>query len=216
MVLFNDNMMHDKRGAVGTTSKVILWGVIVVGIIFGLLAIWFNWGGFDISEPVWLDTTQANINWDSPMGWALTYIFGITETNENAQTISAFIVLIAVWLIFFLSFGDTIDKFGFFDKGVAWVIGFAMAVILANLNMYYSVLVNLMSVFSFLAAGSVIAALTSIFVAMFAAHWGITSMAPWIMNRKAMMLAAESKAGGLELEGTIAGLKRIGKGLREK
>ena len=162
--------------------------------------------------PVWLDTKQPNINWNSPLGWFLTYIFGIDE--NKAPTISAFVTFIAVWLIFFLAFGDGIEKFGFFSKWVSWMIGLAIAIILANAGFFYNLIINFMAIFSFLAGLSVIAALASVFFAMFLVHWGISQAGLWLMKRKAMMEGAKAAAGGAELRGKIEGLMEAGEALK--
>jgi len=206
----------DKKGALSSVTKIWIGMGMGVAVLILLLLISYGWFGMweNVAEPVWLDTTAPNINWASPIGWALTYVFGIDSTK--AQTVSALVVLIAVWVIFFVAFGDIVEKFGFFSQGIGWLIGFAMAIILANLNMYYSLLINLMSLFSFLAAWSVIAALGSIFFAMIVVYFGISPLGGWLMNRKAMYEGATARAGGTELAGTISGLKAIGKALKEK
>lgn len=173
-----------------------------------------NW---EIKEPVWLDTNAPNVNWDSPFGWILNYVFGIDSVK--AQTVSALIVLLAVWAIFFLAFGDTIEQYGFFGKGIGWIIGFAMAVILANLNMYYSLLVNLMSFFSFMAAASVIFALLSIFAAMLVVNLGIGGAGAWLYRRRLYSEAAKSKAdieaSGKTISSVLTALGELGSGFKK-
>ncbi len=208
-------MGMNKKG-VGRKFWIVFGLISIIIAIILILISWFPEILFiQPTEPVWLDNTSPNIPWDSPLGWALKYIFGID--NESAQSISALIVMFIVWGIFFIFISDSIKNYGFLSETwMAWLIGFGIAVILANFGFYFNLLVNLMALFSFLAAGSVIAALVSIFVAMFAVYWGISGMGRWIMNRKAMDYAAKAEAGGQEVAGTIAGLKKIGKELVKK
>lgn len=167
------------------------------------------------TEPVWLDDKPPAITWDSPLGWALKYIFGIT--SETAQSTSALIVLFIVWGIFFVFISDMINKFGFLSETwMAWLIGFGIAVILANFGFMFNLLINVMAIFSFAAAFSVIVALASIVVAMLAVYLGLSSLGGWVMKRKAMEHATQAEAGGEELAGTIKGLKAAGKALRSK
>ena len=205
----------DKKGA---TRKFWIPFVIISGII-AILAILVSYYPEAVlikpKAPVWLDNNPPNIDWGGPIGSALKFIFGITQ--EQAQSYSALIVLIIVWGIFFIMFSDGINKFGFFEhKELGWLIGAGMAVILANLNFYYNLLVNVMAIFTIFAAFASIAALVSIFIAMFAVYWGVSSLGPWIMKRKAMHLASQADAGGTQIAGTIRGFKEMGKALREK
>ena len=204
----------DKKGA--TTSNVV-WGIVGLLVVAAGIAFMVSMAyasGYDARPIVWLDSKQVDINWNGPMGYGLTYVFGVNE--DTAQSVSAMVVLLAIWVIFFLAFADTIDNYGFFKHAeIAWVIGAAMAIVLANLGFYYNLLVNFMGFFVFFAGGAVIASLVSIFVVMFATYWGMTSMGKFLIRRRAMQFASEAQAGGTQVAGTIKGLKEIGTALKK-
>jgi len=196
----------NKKGA--STSSIALGVVGILVLLFVFYVAYYNGFFSNVSASkgiVWLDGAKPNIDWNSPLAWVLTNAFGINE--QKAETSSALVVLIAVWIIFFLAFGDTLENFGLFNsRGVAWMIGFLMAVILANMNLYYNLIVNLMALFSFLAAFSVIASLISVLVAMFVVNWGISGMAIWLQNRRTLLKVAKGEA---KIKGGIRTLKGV-------
>lgn len=149
------------------------------------------------------------------------YIIGdLPDKLLQYGTTQAWVVLVAIWVMIFLTFGDIIANFSTFSKWVSWVIAFAIAVVAANIKLIGVIAASIVGAFSTFGAISVAIGLGAAFVAFLVVNLGITYFAPWIMGRKAMMQAQKSKveteAGGVELQGTVKALKGVGKAIREK
>lgn len=213
-------MLKDKRGV--STGQIVLIALAVVLLIGIVIIGFFGWQWFPALPNIRPDSsqlekgTQVTIDWNNAGGLTLKYVFGIP--SDKSTTVTAIIVLIAVWLIFFLAFGDTIAQYGFFSKGIGWVIGFALTVILANMQFYYNLLVNLLGLFSFLAGASIIVALGSIFAAMLVVNLGLGGAGTWIYKRKVLQEASKAKVdidvGGTITEGVLANLGKLGRGFK--
>ena len=141
---------------------------------------------------------------------ALQYIFGSPIQYQGINAISAAIVTIAVWLLLFVTFSDIIASFTSFSKPVAWISGFLIAVITANIGFVVGVATVLTGIFAFAGTFAVFGGLIGALVAFFAVNWGISKLGKFVLRRKAMMLANESEQGGTRLKGAITGLGEAG------
>ena len=147
------------------------------------------------------------------IGYSLKYLFGI-DYKENVSD-SDIIILISIWFVFFLILKDLISTFGMLEKRTSILIGLLLSVIIANIGIVRGLLGALMKLFVAAADLSVILVLGSIIVFALASHLGISSLGELMMKRKAMLEASKMEAGGTSLAGTIRGLNRAGKALKE-
>ncbi|MAG11164.1 hypothetical protein CMI44_02535 [Candidatus Pacearchaeota archaeon] len=217
-------MLKDKRGQ--GIPKAVLWigGILIVGVIIFFIV---NSGFFDgISKGI--DTTsmkpsETSIAQGDGAGKTVKYfdyiIGGVPNMLiSNTSEVSALIIVIALWLLIFITFADILAVFSTFSREVAWVVGFLISVIAANMNFIVTVSVFAVGIFAFLGALSVFVGMFAAFAAFIAVNWGIGRFGPWVIHRRAMQAAAteaiESEAGGRTLRGVLRGLHEAGEGLR--
>ena len=218
-------MNLNKRGQ--TTGW--FWAVIFVLLIFGIIAAAYFFLGSSVfskisqSASAAVETTSESFKdiLGKSFVW-MDYIFGgiskfLIETTSSS---SATIITIAVWLLIFLTFGDIFATFSTFNKGISWAIAFLLAVIAANLKAVIVISTLFIGLFSFLGTLAVLGGLAAAFVVFIGLNWGISSLGPMIMRRKAMRAAEkssiEAEAGGEVTAGAIKGMKKVGEALREK
>ncbi|MEM4605963.1 MAG: hypothetical protein QW103_02945 [Candidatus Pacearchaeota archaeon] len=148
----------NKRGL-----HVAIWIIIVIALTFMGLFFWSSVStresSFDLKQLV-AESKPINEALGLQDGFKpLMYIFGsVPQAVINASSeIGGAIIIIAIWFILFLMFGDILDVFGMFSKvvrkdkdgktiikysPVAWLIAFALVLVAANFKviMYLAVL----------------------------------------------------------------------------
>lgn len=220
--------MMNKRGQ---SWRPFIWGIVIVVLIF-VVGFLFSAGAFEgwvgnveinsDTQPIGDSVGKSSWNW-------LTYIFGGVPTwlsNYNVSPTGAIIITIAIFFLIFITFGDVIQNFSTFSPPVAWITAFLMAIVAANLKFTVSVMSVAIGIFAPLGGIAVIAGLAAAFVAFFGVNWGIGSIGPWLIRRRAMMRAermstdaaagAEMAAAGIGVAQTMAkasatGAKKGGK-----
>ena len=152
----------------------------------------------------------------------LDFIFGkvpLFLINVSGGT-GAAIIVIAMWLLIWFTFGDIIASFSTFSNWVSWASACLIAIIAANLKGIVYILAFVIGIFAFLGTLAVIAGLVAAFVAFIGVNWGIKGLGSWLMERKLLMVAhkaaVKTEAGGEKLAGTIRGLRRVGEAIREE
>lgn len=131
--------MVDKRGA--STWAVVMW--VVGGIIGAFLLIWIVslFGIGDLQGKTFGDIVGDYQTMDEALGNSalkpLTYIVGgipgllIQEIGITASVI----VMIALFVMLAVSFGDILSTFSLYSKPVAWVIGIALTIVAVNFRL---------------------------------------------------------------------------------
>jgi hypothetical protein len=143
----------------------------------------------------------------------LNYIFGtipgylVQLTNE----FSAAIIVIGIWLLFMLAFGDIMTLFGMFTKNVGWVAAIILTVIVANIKLIKVIAIVALTLTAGLGAISVVASILFIFVLFIAFHFGTSSIRRKIILRRAEDSALRAVAGGKKAASGIDVLKQIAK-----
>jgi len=210
----------NKKGAIDQ-SMFWLIGVGALIILFTIMWIVISVVPFNISGDDVDTSTISNGDVVEGLGW-LDFIVGPIPTfleGQVANDISVIIIVVAVFFLIFVTFGDVIATFGTFNEWVAWTIGFLIALIAANLNFSVFLLAFFVGIFSFLGTIAIFIGIGTAFVAFVGVNLGIRSMGPWLMRRKAMTAAAttavETEAGGTALAGTIKGLGAAGEALKD-
>ena len=211
------NVMVDKRGV--SWTPFIWMGGILLFIILAWVAI--NTGLFESwTSDLEIDTNTEKFSDHVPryLQW-FDYIFGgLPAWLVNTVGVNSSIVItVGMFILIFITFGDVIDTFSTFSPPVAWISAFIIAVIAANLKALVVLLSFAIGIFAFLGAFAVVAGLLASMFAFFAVNWGIGSLGPFVMRRRAFMKAdeqaAKMKAGGTKLKGAIEGLQEVGEGL---
>lgn len=140
-----------------------IWTIIVIAVIFGGIFLWSSvstkTSSFDLKQLVAESKPIYAALGLSESFKSLMYVFGSVPQaviNASSETGGA-IIIIAIWFILLLMFGDILDTFGMFSKverrdgrgkvigkysPVAWLIAFALVLVAANFKaiMYLAVL----------------------------------------------------------------------------
>lgn len=221
--------MADKRGegGVGTFFWIIL---TIAALMFFSYLIWGNpftapaatgteadfFATNSFTEMI-SQTRSFESLWNS-RAKPLDYMFGqvpealiITTSEETAP-----IVMVGLWLLFLLAFGDLLSIFGFFTKPVAWVSAVIITIIAANLKIINLVSVALLTGTAFLGAFSVVASIAAAFVLFIMFHFGTEKFRRRLILRRAEDEAMRAVAGGKKAASGISVLKDIVKAAEDK
>ena len=169
----------------------------------------------EINSATWEDVSGFLAGYP-PLAKLLMYIFGnpVDLTGKGVTNLVACgIITIAVWLLIFITFSDIIASFSSFNKWVAWVIGFLISVIAANLGTIVSLTAWVTGFFAGFGVITVYAGLIIAFVAFLAINIGVGNFARWALNRRAVMTAHQAAAGGKKAAGAVEGIGEIGEAL---
>ncbi|MBU1136493.1 MAG: hypothetical protein KJ559_03220 [Nanoarchaeota archaeon] len=139
--------------------------------------------------------------------------FGTADLGFADQTITGqigvLITSLMVWLIIFAGFGDILENFSAFSKGIAWVIAFAIAIVAANTGIIKFSIVWLIGSFAWLGTFAIVSALVASFIAFFVVNWGMSGLTTWLKNRQTMIGAATGRTYAAE---GLKTLKKVGEG----
>lgn len=191
-------MNKKAQGLIQHPVRYAIYLVIGIGIILviaGTLSERFAGVGAQISKYVFFGTEDISID-------------VTTTTGEIGGIITAFMI----WLIIFAGFGDILENFSAFSKGIAWVIAFAIAIVAANVGIIQSGIVALVGLFAWLGTFAMFAAMLSAFVAFFAVNWGMSGLTRWLKNRQTMLKSATGRTYASE---GLRTLKTVGKTTEE-
>lgn len=123
---------------------------------------------------------------NSVLGPIMKYVFGITGAmpgNEMA-------VMFAVWVIFFVAASDIISIFTMFNTAIAWFIGFALAIIMANTTATYAIAKSMFGLAATMGAIGIALILIGGFLAAMLFHFGSNWAASWLMRARMARRAA--------------------------
>jgi len=157
----------------------------------------------------------------------LKYIFGsipqkliditgrgtVTTTPDNP--VSAGLVIIALWIIMFLIFGDIMNIFGPFSKAVNWAVAFLFVIIGANIKFISYVAVYFLIIFSAFGGFAILLSLFVPIVIFILFHFGGLSIREWVVKRRMQDVAARAAAGGTKVAGAIEGLDKVADALKK-
>jgi|TARA_Y100000310_G_scaffold238278_1_gene241651 hypothetical protein len=153
--------------------------------------------------------------------WFFEIILGPISAEVRSKVpsdASAYAVIIAIWLIVFVTFFDIINTFSTFGRGTSFLVALGLGVIAANIGWINKVFLWVAGAFISFGMFSVWISLLGAFFIFFAVNWGITGLGPWIMKRKAMMLGAKANVktmkGATKLRGTLEAIEEVGEGMR--
>ncbi|MBI5148463.1 hypothetical protein HZA33_02170 [Candidatus Pacearchaeota archaeon] len=114
------------------------------------------------------------------------YVFGIapgTAGNEMA-------ILFAVWLIFFVAASDIISLFTMFATFISWLIGFGLAIILANTGANLQIAKSMFGLAATMGTIGIAIILIGGFIAAMLFHFGVTWALHWLIRARIAKKAA--------------------------
>lgn len=137
------------------------------------------------------------------------YIFGQIPflLADYTNNISAGIIVIGLWFLLFLTFGEVLGLFSFFNQITSWIGGALLAIIAANIKLISLISVFLLAVTSFLGALSIFASIILAFVAFFGVNLGLGKFKEWANERRKAVLRMQASMGS---EKAKAGLQVMG------
>jgi hypothetical protein len=150
-----------------------------------------------------------------PLALLFQTIFGKLIVSSQLDKIGSFIVTIALWLLFFLTFSDIIATFSSFSKQLSYGISFLIMIIISNFGVIFQVLSLIVLFFSLLFGASVMIGLLGSFLAFIAINLGIHKLGVWALKRKAMINLAKSKIGAESLKESIEAIDKTGRAIRK-
>ena len=210
--------MVNRKGEAKNLFKLILWigGIFLVISVIGLIF----FGEFGIPTQVTdgvqatvgeaVSNTQSNGEIFNSQGTAfLDFIYGQVPTLlvDFSNPISAAIIVIGVWVLLFLTFGDIISVFGTFSQPVSWVVALVLAVLAANLKVVLFLSVIGLVLASGLGTIAVFVNIIGIFVVFIGFNYGSDSFRDWVLARKQKELGMRAAMGSAKAK---AGLQTLG------
>ncbi len=222
----------NKKGAWSGWGPSIAFAIILVALIFI-----FAYNDIDIF-PSSGEFTKGygsaegfDTAFGSPAFKPLNYIFGYipqilvditggkgigTEgpTTEEAS-ISAGLVIIALWTIMFLIFADIMNIFGPFSKPVNWAVAVLFAIIGANIKIVSYIAVYFLVIFSTFGSFAIMLSLFMPIILFVLFHFGGQKIRHWVIMRRAQDTALRAVAGSQKASGAIEGLGKIADSLKK-
>jgi len=219
----------NKKGAAGDfTKSPIFWVVtliIILGTLFWAVTFFSTLLSDSISEQKNLGVSGFNDVISSSSGASIALLntadilFGKIPNallEQATSPIGAVIIAISIWFLIFFTFGDIIATFGTFNFGISWAIAFLLAVISSNLQLTTNITLLASSIFVTLGLVGLFLGLGSAFVAFVAVNFGIKSMKPWLIERRALLEVAKGRVGAVETGAAIKNLRTVQKEFEEK
>jgi len=164
-------------------------GLIALILIIGLFAV-----------PLVSAAGFFNTAWGG--GWASDFL-DIVFGTHNIATFQQFLIFLAIFAIIFVASSDILSTFTTFSPLTSWVIGFALAIIVAASGGLATATIAIFGLVAAFGALAIAAIIVSGFFVAFAVHWGISGLGEWIQKRNIMMKAGKGEAL------TVAGVKAM-------
>ncbi len=223
---FEEKLVHDERAKVKLKASYVLWSFVAIAVLLILVYV-FTGFNFDVNSPEvdeWKGTTSVsevlNIQFNpssdagervvNVLGSILSFVLGsipnimLSLTNE----MGALIVLICIWAMLALVFGDIFKNFSSLSASTSWAVAILLVIAAANLGVLNIAVARLTYVFAFLGAFAVYAGLFASIIAWFAVEWGIGGLSEWIMRRKQMKALQKEDQEAMQKTNTILNAMR--------
>lgn len=171
------------------------------------------------NPPIAKPPAEQVSDWESIIGSnafanVMLYIFGKPIAYQGIGAISAGILTVAVWLLLFVTFSDIIATFSTFSKWVAWVVGFLIGVIFANLGWAVDLFVYITGIFAFLGGIAVYVGLGIAFATFIVANLGLFYIKRAMMHQAMKKEAVQDEAGASRVSSAINSLATTEKAFR--
>ncbi len=213
--------MMNKKGEMYFPLKLFMWiaGIFAVISLVGL----FFFGEFGIPQQITegakariseaTSQTTSNNEILGPRAAFLDFVYGqipsflIEWTNET----SALIIIIGIWVLLFLSFGDILSLFGTFSPAISWIIGGVLAIIAANFKILSFISVVGLVLASGLGTIAVFVNIIAIFIIFILFNYGKQEVREWVWKRKVAELKLRAAMGSAKAEAGLTTMAEIGK-----
>jgi len=141
----------------------------------------------------------------------LNYVVGKVPEYliDWTSNISASIIIIALFLLLILTFGDILSIFGTFNTLTAWVIAGILSIIAAQLNLIKAIAVYSLALTAGLGAIAVFVSIIGVFVIFILFNFGTSSLRKALVLRRAEDTAIKAVAGGKKAASGVEVLKDI-------
>ena len=209
----------NKRGAFDFNIVVYLAiGVLVVGSF--VYVFWGNpfQGDTDFIGPKLEASNTVGFDslWENERAVFFNYIFGKVPSFliDWTSGISASIIIIGIWLLLLLAFGDILTLFSIFSKPIAWISSVILTIIVANIKGVIWLTVMLLAVTSIFGSLAVIAGIMTAFGMFLAFHWGTSSLRRKMIIRRAEDQALRTVAGGKKIASGATVLAEVAEAAR--
>jgi len=140
---------------------------------------------------------------DYTFGGIPNYLLASTSPTGSA------IIMIGLWLILLLTFGDILTMFGFYNKTIAWVIAIVLTIVAANLKVVSMIAAGALGATAFLGVLSTIIGIGSAFVLFILFHFGTSAFRRRLIIRRAEDHAMRVTAGGKKMAAAAGVLKKL-------
>lgn len=174
-----------------------VWGLVILGLIIIITAIvivgnqdYYSdfFSGISVENSVSLvETIGGEIT--GPTETALTVLGYITGDIpeiliDSSNGVSAVIVVVAIWIMIFLIFGDILRTFGSFDERIAWSVAALMAIIGANLKFMTLIAASMTALFLPLGIFAAYFGIFAAFALFIAFEWGMDGIAARVVEKR--------------------------------
>jgi hypothetical protein len=222
-------VLMNKRGAKekGAFHMVghIMWtslAFLIVGVGVWLLSGALGGGyyqdviGTTLSEAVF-DTTgygatlHESLSFlDFVFGEVPNYLLGWLGWPDAGAGISASIIVIGIWVLMFLIFGDIVSMFGTFNTTVAWLVALVAVVIAANVKVIAFFAVFGLVLFAGLGTLAFALNLVLVVAVFFAFNYGTNTFRDWALERRVGQLKMRTTIGRAKAREGYKALAGIG------
>ncbi len=206
-------MIKNKKGAILGIAKIFL---IIVLIIVGIIIIQ-NFKQEKTSSIKDIEYERfgdiANEKWEG--NWDALNFFnyiagGVPQFLINeVGSISASIVILALFVMFCFTFGDILSNFGMFSETTAWVIGVSLSIVVANLKVIMYVAVWSFGIIAGVGAFSVMVGIIVPFIIFLVLNIFLAqTLGEWSTKKKIKKKAQAVKKGAGAVESAIKAFRK--------
>ncbi|MBU3906903.1 MAG: hypothetical protein KKA64_01500 [Nanoarchaeota archaeon] len=132
-------MIRGRRGQTSRKAVLIILGTIIglALLIWGITALTKSFGSStSVTARAGVFQQAGDVLGNANLNFLSYFIGGIpTFLIEQVGAISSFIIILGIFIMLFVTFGDIFNNFGAFSNSVAWVIAGVLAIIAANLKL---------------------------------------------------------------------------------
>ncbi len=136
----------------------------------------------------------------------------LDSTNE----VGAVIVLVAIWLMFILMFGDIIKNFSTFSPAISWSVAVLLGIVGANLKMMSFIAAFMTAIFLPLGMFAAYVGLIGAFVVFIMVEWGSSRATEWALNKRILKDSMKGKETTNTVNNAINFFRGTGQNIQEE
>jgi hypothetical protein len=135
----------------------------------------------------------------------LNYIFGEVPIYLTAWAtgVSAGIIMIGLWVVLLVTFGDVMSLFSMFRESIGWLIAVVLTIVAANVKLLTYVSVVALSLTAGLGVIAIFLSLALVFILFVGFNFGTSALRKKLIERRAEDAALEATAGGIKAASAI-------------